>query len=99
MKNTMDYTSAKLLLLDTNKNVVLEKPLMKVSLSEKHYEIESEKMFGKKSPCILERRRIEYGVCAEAAQKLQSGKYYSFSEASLFFELYNLKGKYIVLTY
>jgi hypothetical protein len=99
MKNNMDYTGAKLLVLDDNKNIVLNKPLMKVPLSEKYYEIESEKMFGKKSPCILERRRIEYGVCAEATPKFESGKYYSFSEASWFFDLYNLNGEYIVLTY
>lgn len=99
MKSNMDYTGAKLLVLDNNKNVVLDKPLMKVPLAEKYYEIESEKMFGKKSPCILERRRIEYSVCAEAAQRLESGKHYSFSEAAWFFDLYNLKGEYIILTY
>lgn len=99
MKNNVDYTSAKLLVLDKNKSIILDKPLMKVPLSEDHYQIQSEKIFGKKSPCILERRRIDYDVCIDTAQKLQSGKWYSLSEASWFFDLYNLKGEYILLTY
>jgi hypothetical protein len=99
MKSNMDYTGATLLVLDHNKNIILNKPLMKVPLAEKYYEVEGEKMFGKKSPCILERRRIEYGVCAETVKKFESGKHYSFSEASWFFDLYNLKGEYIILTY
>lgn len=99
LKDSLVYTSANLIVMDINNTILVDRKLLKMPLSEKYYEEESEKLFGKRDPCILERIRIEYLVCAKAAKKLESGKKYSLSEIGWFKDLYNLKGEYIVLTY
>lgn len=99
MKDKIDYTGAKVIVMDSGDNIILNKPLLKLPLSEKFYEIESKKIFGKPSPCILERRRIEYNICNFSAAKLDSGKKYRAVEVGWFMELYNLKGDSIIVQY
>lgn len=99
MRDNLIYTSAKLMVMDINNNILVNKQLLKVPLRDIYYEEESEKLFGKKEPCILERAKIEYSVCARVAKKLESGKKYSLDEIQWFKDLYNLKGDYIILTY
>lgn len=99
MKEKLEYTNAKIIVMDKYENITVNKPLIKIPLQEKVYEIEGKKLFGISSPCILERRRIEYNLCSETASKLDNGKRYRSSEIEWLMEIYNLKGDYITVIY
>lgn len=99
MKDNLEYTNAKIIVMDKYEKIIIEKPLIKLPLAEKIYEIEGKKLFGVSSPCILERRRIDYNMCVETASKLENGKKYQSSEVDWLFDLYNLIGEYIKVIY
>jgi len=99
MKDNLEYTNAKIIVMDKDEKTIIDKPLIKLPLAEKIYEIEGKKLFGVSSPCILERRRIDYNTCKDTASKLENGKRYKSSEVYWLLELYNLKGEYVIVIY
>lgn len=99
LKDTFNCYFAKLQVFDIYGKIVFEDFLIKMPLSEQIYEMEGAKRVGNKTPCMLERKLIEKELCIETAGKVERGIKYDKSEVSWLFDIYNLKGQCIVITY